>query len=230
LLPKPATENGFDKIVLKHAPSNTFAEIVPSCGAILYSFGVIYDNAPLNIIDHVETAADFEMNVRSSGFKSCKLSPFACRIDNGRYSFAGNEYELQKSPAETAALHGLLYNAKFEVLEHYADMERAGVSLVYSYSGADPGYPFLYDCFVTYELKEDNVLDIVTTIVNKDKGLLPIQDGWHPYFKFGGKIDALQLEFQSKEVMVFNDALIPTGETLPYDSFSVLTVINATVT
>ncbi len=119
-----------------------------------------------------------------------------------------------------SALHGLLYDAAFKVMNQYADETSAGAALKYSYTGSDGGYPFHYDCVVAYHLKKDNELTIVTEIINKDKGLIPMQDGWHPYFTLGGKIDGLFLEFQSKEILVFNDALIPTGELLPYHDFN----------
>jgi aldose 1-epimerase len=56
---------------------------------------------------------------------------------------------------------------------------------------------------------------------------MPIQDGWHPYFSFGGSIDDLQLEFQSKEMVEFNEALIPTGKLLPYQEYGALKKIGA---
>ena len=122
-----------------------------------------------------------------------------------------------------------MYDAKFEIVNQYADENSAGVELKYSYNGTDNGYPFHYDCMMAYHLKKENELTIVTEIVNKDKGLIPMQDGWHPYFTFGGKIDDLQLEFQSKEKMVFDGALIPTGEIIPYQEYGSLRKIGDTI-
>ena len=221
-------ENGFDKIVLKDTLSKTFVEIIPSCGAILHSFTVLHNTSLLNVIDHYESAEDFARNVTSNGFKSCKLSPFACRVNNATYRFGEKEYTLEKFLLNKNALHGLLYDADFAVMDQYADAASAGVALRYSYTGNDKGYPFHYDCVVAYHLKKDNELTIITEIINKDKGLIPIQDGWHPYFTLGGKIDELQLEFQSKEILVFNDSLIPTGELLPYQEFGSLRKISDT--
>jgi aldose 1-epimerase len=221
-------ENGFDKIVLKDILSKTFVDIIPSWGASLHSFTVFHDNALLNVIDHYDSAEDFSLNVTSKGFKGCKLSPFACRINNATYRFGENEYIIGKFLLNENALHGLLYDAEFIVMDQYADEASAGVALKYSYPGNDKGYPFQYDCVVAYHLKRNNELTIVTEIINKDKGLIPVQDGWHPYFTLGGKIDGLQLEFQSKEILVINEALIPTGELLPYQEFGSLKKINNT--
>lgn len=222
------TENGFHKTVLKDNSTQTSVEIIPSCGAILHAFTVLHNNSLLNVIDHYDSAEDFAGNVTTKGFKSCKLSPFACRINNATYQFGEKEYTIEKYLLNESALHGLLYDAEFAVTDQYADEASAGVALKYSYPGSDKGYPFHYDCVVAYHLKKDNELTIVTEIINKDKGLIPIQDGWHPYFTLGGKIDDLQLEFQSKEILVFNDALIPTGELLPYQEFGSLRKIGDT--
>jgi aldose 1-epimerase len=46
-----------------------------------------------------------------------------------------------------------------------------------------------------------------------------VQDGWHPYFTLGKKIDALQLTMHSKEQVVFDSEIIPTGEMKSYREF-----------
>jgi len=219
-------ENGFDKIVLRDTLSKTFVDIIPSCGAILHSFTVLHNDTLVNVIDHYDSLEDFTGNVTSKGFKSCKLSPFACRINNATYRFGEKQYTIEKFLLNNSALHGLLYDAQFIIVDQYADEASAGIALKYSYPGNESGYPFHYDCVVAYHLKKDNMLTIVTEIINKEKGLIPIQDGWHPYFTLGGSIDDLQLAFQSKEILVFNDALIPTGELLPYNEFETLKKIN----
>jgi aldose 1-epimerase len=121
-----------------------------------------------------------------------------------------------------------LYDVNYEIVNQYADEQSAGVELKYSYNGSDKGYPFQYDCVVAYHLKMKNELTILTEVINKDKGLIPVQDGWHPYFTFGGKVDELQLEFHSKEQVLFDDGLIPTGELTPYQEFGSLRKIGDT--
>ena len=216
------TENGFHKIILKDITAQTHAEVIPSCGAILHAFTVLLNGEPINVIDNYTSTDDFTDNVESKGFKSCKLSPFACRIKNASYHFGEQQYNLNKYLTSGNALHGLLYDAVFTVSHQQADDEKAIVSLVHHYHGTEKGYPFYYDCIVTYLLKKDNTLVISTEIVNKDKGLIPLQDGWHPYFTFGGSIDGLQLEFQSKEKILFDKAMIPDGNRITYQEFGSL--------
>ena len=218
----------FDKIILKDVAANTSVEIIPACGAILHAFTILHNGALLNVIDSYENTADFKNNVTAKGFKSCKLSPFACRIANAAYIFGTKKYTTEKFLLNGSALHGLLYDAPFTVTAIFADHKSASVTLQYKYAATDKGYPFKYTCAITYVLKKENALTITTTITNDDEGLIPVQDGWHPYFGFGGSIDKLQLEFQSKELVVFDDALIPTGALEPYQEFGSLKKIGVT--
>lgn len=212
-------ESGFEKAVLKDTVSSAIAEIIPSCGAILHSFSIQHNNSPLNVIDSYNDADDFKANCSSKGFKSCKLSPFVCRLKDGSYSFGQEEYKIEKFYLEQNALHGLLYDAVFNIVDQQSGPEKASVTMMHEYRAEDPGYPFNYDCMVTYELTTGNALSIITEIINKDEGLIPVADGWHPYFTLGGKIDDLQLEFQSKEILEYDEQLIPRGKLLPYQEF-----------
>jgi aldose 1-epimerase len=55
---------------------------------------------------------------------------------------------------------------------------------------------------------------------------MPVADGWHPYFTLGDRVDECQLEFQSKEMLEFDEDLVPTGRLIPYQVFGSLEEIN----
>ena len=215
-------------IQLQDMLTGTVSTILPSCGAILGGFIIEHRGEKLDIIDHYTDEEDFKKNVTAKGFKGCKLSPFACRIDEAIYRFGEEKYTLEKFLLKGSALHGLLYDAEFKVTDIFADEEKATVGLSFKYRGTDKGYPFLYECLVSYTLRADHSLTLLTTIINQDKGLIPIQDGWHPYFSFGKQIDELELEFQSIEILEFDEALIPTGKLTPYREFNSLRKIGGT--
>lgn len=210
----------FEKVILMDDESNTFIEVIPSCGGLLHAFSVLHEGYRINVIDQYAGKKDFLDNVTAKGFKSCKLSPFACRINNARYIFNGKEYILHKFLLDKNALHGLLYDAPFSVIHQEADENRAKITLQCDYRHNDPGYPFDYDAIVTYQFERHNALSISTTVFNRHSGSIPIQDGWHPYFTFGKPINDLQLEFQSMEMLEFNESLIPTGNLIPYSTFN----------
>lgn len=221
-------ENGFDKIILKDQDSGTTAEILPSCGAILHAFTIRKNDRVINIIDSYSSKNDFQENVTSAGFKGCKLSPFVCRIKNAEYSFGETQYRLEKFVQNSDALHGELYDRPFEIQSEHADETGASVTMKYHYDKEDPGYPFTYDCIVTWKLEGDHKLRVTTESLNLDEGLIPMQDGWHPYFSLGDKIDDLHLEFQSMEMEEFEN-LIPTGKKKEYDTFNSLKKIGDVV-
>ncbi len=221
-------KDGFQLAVLSDTDSGTSAEIIPSCGGILHSLNVLHHNDFINVIDNYESRDDFEQHVASKGFKSCKLSPFACRIKNATYQYGETTYQIKKFLLGENAIHGLIYDAGFSIAQQYANEESATLVLQYAYLGTDEGYPFNFDCLITYQLKKNNELTLTTEIINIDNQPIPIQDGWHPYFTLGKKIDELELEFNSKQQVVFDDQLIPTGQMDPYTEFGSLKKIGGT--
>ncbi|RZM19112.1 MAG: aldose 1-epimerase [Pedobacter sp.] len=220
-------EDGFDKIVLTDHSSDTSAVVLPCCGAILHAFTIKHHDALVNVIDHYNSKHEFDNEQESLGFKGAKLSPFVCRLNNGNYHFGESDHHIEKFYLGKNAIHGLIYDAAFVVVEREADIDGARVSMKYEYRKNDAGYPFNFDCTVSYTLEKNNRLTVKTIIVNKDEGLIPMADGWHPYFSFGGPIDELQLEFQSKEIVEFEE-MIPTGKLIPYQEFGSLKKIAAT--
>jgi aldose 1-epimerase len=56
------------------------------------------------------------------------------------------------------------------------------LTLQVQYQGEDEGFPFAYTCTVEYRLEQNGALSLTTTIKNESGGLMPISDGWHPYF------------------------------------------------
>ena len=219
---KNKIENGFDIMVLADEDTGTIVEVIPACGAILHSFAVMHNKKLFNIVDSYASKKEFEHEMEAKGFKSAKLSPYVCRMKEGKYNYGEKNYKVNKFYLGADAIHGLIYDAPFTITSQQADKEMAVLELLYHYQGNDAGYPFIYDCKVVYELKKNNSLSITTTVTNKDKGMIPVCDGWHPYFSFGGSIDDKQLEFQSKEILEFDNSLIPTGKLIPYQEFGSL--------
>jgi aldose 1-epimerase len=221
-------KNKFEIIVLLDTMSGTSAEIIPSCGGILHAFSVFNNNKEFNVIDQYASREDFLNNVASKGFKSCKLSPFACRINNAEYMFDSTTYQVTKFKLGDNAIHGLIYDADFSIIQQYAGENSATLILQHQYRGADEGYPFYFDCTLTYLLKKNNELTLTTEITNRHTTAIPVQDGWHPYFTLGKKIDDLELELKSLEQVVFDSKMIPTREIVPYREFAKPTIISTT--
>ena len=220
-------ENGFEKVILKDNSANTYATVLPACGAILHDFVSQGNGQEFNVIESYVSADDFKKNVEKS-FLGCKLSPFVCRINRGTYRFGEKKNKIKKFSLGKNALHGELYDKPFLITSETANELHASVTMKYEYRAEDPGYPFNYDCIVTWQLENDNKLSVTTECINKDEGLIPLQDGWHPYFTLGDAVDELQLEFQSNEMVEFNSELIPTQNLIKYIEFNSLKKIENT--
>ncbi len=221
-------EAGFEKVILKNDLTNNYAAIIPSCSAMLHEFVVEQNNELINVIDSYQSFEEFENHVVEKGFLGCKLSPFVCRMNNGKYTFGTKEYSIQKSLPAKHSLHGLLYDKAFTVTSETANELNASVTMKYEYRAENPGYPFNYDCIVTWQLERENKLTVITECINKDEGLIPMQDGWHPYFTLGDSVDDLHLEFQAKNMVEFNSELIPTKKLIEYTKFSSIEKIGDT--
>lgn len=217
-------ENGFQLWILEDG-QGTQAVVLPACGAMLHQFSIVHQGVVQNVIENYSDAASFDTAAESLGFRGSKLSPYACRMNKGEYHFGEASYKVTGFYLGNHAIHGLLYKAAYIILQQEVSEEKAMIRLKHSYEGTDPGFPFMYDCIITYTLKSQHRLFIETTIINQSGKLMPIQDGWHPYFKLGDSINDCQLEFQSKQVVVFNDELLPTGELSPYETYGSLQLL-----
>lgn len=213
-----STANNLNAVVLTDELTKTEASVLPQYGALLHSFSVVTEGKLTNTIDNYESREHLQ-NEMAVSFKGSKLSPFACRIPNGKYHFNGQDFEFQQKFVDGSAIHGLLYDKPFVTTDEYADNEKATITLHHEYRNEDPGYPFHYRCEVQYTLNSNNLLSVTTMLVNLSYMDIPVADGWHPYFKLGGKIDEWLLSFQADGMLEFGAGLIPTGRLLPFQEF-----------
>ena len=221
-------QNGFDIILLKDNNTETFVKIIPACGAILHGFTIVNQGKPINLIEYYEDLKDFKYNVEQGGFKGCKLSPFACRVKNATYNLGHKSYTFNKFMLGKSAMHGLLYDAEFRIVDQTVTEASATIVLLHQYLATDKGYPFNYDCEITYSLSTNNSLVIATKITNKSENSIPYQDGWHPYFKFNKPVDTLLLQFKSLHKIEMDDELIPNGAMTVYNQFETFKEIGNT--
>jgi len=212
-------EHDLDQVKLREESTGTEIAILPDYGATLHAFRVRRNDDFFNVIDNYHDLAELKREM-SKSFKSPKLSPFPCRISGARYHFDGKEYIFRNAFGDGTAIHGLLYDKAFTILQEEAGNTSASLTLEYIYKNDDPGYPHIYSCVVRYELHPDSLLEVMTTVTNLGTATLPIADGWHPYFQLGGRIDDWSLQFHAAAIVEFNEQLIPTGHVLPYDIFN----------
>ncbi len=212
--------NGFELVCLIDQSTGTYATFNPSAGALLHEFVIRENGDEINVIDNYASATELDRYLARS-YKGSKLSPFACRIPNGTWTYGNTKLEFTEKFKDGSAIHGLLFNKPFRVVDECANDEGASVTLRFHYQATDPGYPFSYLCEIRYTLQPGNTLQLETTITNLDDEEIPIVDGWHPYFNLGNPIDDYVLQFASAVMLEFSQSLIPTGKLLEEPSFQV---------
>ncbi len=192
--------------------------ILPQAGALLHEFSIPLGNRRIQVIDNYNNLADLKKNLTSS-YKSAKLSPFVCRISEGKYKFEGSSFEFPDKFNDGSSIHGILSDKPFTILEKKVLEDQAFILLEYHYKKENHAYPFEYLIQVKYTLKKAGRLYLQTTVKNLSSGRIPMADGWHPYFSLEGKVNDWLLSFHSIKNLAFNENLIPTGEIIETDTF-----------
>lgn len=204
-------------IILKDTVQQTAAEIY-TFGGLLNAFTVQLNGQAFNCIDGFSSIEAAIQNI-TNGFKSAKLSPFACRLHKGKFKWNDDNYTIEKFYLGEHAIHGILYDAPFEILTTHADDHHAAVGLRYKYEGTDKGYPFPFELLINWKLEVNHTLSVITTVLHHNKQSIPFADGWHPYFTLGNKVDDCSLQFDSDTQIEFDATLIPTDQELKDERF-----------
>ena len=144
---------------------------------------------------------------RCSGARGQTLIPWPNRLRDGRYTFAGTSGQLPLTePDRRNAIHGLVRWASWEVAERAADR----VSMTHTLF-PQPGWPFLLDLRIDYELG-DGGLTVRTTAINAGPEPCPYGTGAHPYLTLGTPvIDGLRLRAPGAVRITTDDRGIPVG-------------------
>lgn len=215
-----------DSVVLKEKQNNTEVEIY-TFGALLNKFEIEKAGSKINIIDGFSSTDDARKNITDL-HRSAKLTPFVCRLNQGKFSYNGKDYSIKKFNIGPSAIHGLVFDAEFAVSATHIDDHKATVTLHYDYNTEEHGFPFAFSVIVAYKLEADNKLTVRTTITNHAKEAFPLSDGWHPYFKLGNTINNAEMKLNVKEVVEFSPELLPTGQFFPYTEFQELQLLGET--
>ncbi len=208
----------FSIITLINTDTKHEAEIY-SFGALLNAFRFPFENSIINVVDGFSSPQDAKQNI-APFFRGAKLSPFVCRMKNGTYHFHGKDFKIEKFYLKEHALHALMYDAVFEIKRSTTDQESASVVLFHHYDGSDNGFPFEFDMEVEWKLSEGNMLTCKTTVSHTNPFAIPYAEGWHPYFSLDTSVDECYLQFDSKQMVEFDDTLIPTGNLVADERFN----------
>jgi aldose 1-epimerase len=217
-------KNNFQLIQIANPEKGIQVEISTK-GGLLNSWKTT-TGAPMEFIagnDFDKGWVNFEMN----GFRSGKMSPFSCRLENGAYQWGGQQYTIEKFFLGEHAIHGIVYDSLYEISHSQCLTNTASVTLTHQYLGTDKGFPFPYSIEIHWTINTDNKIKISTTITNHANNDIPIMDGWHPYFCLGGKVDEYKVTFNTMGKVEYDETLIPTGKINPFSEYNTGALIGA---
>lgn len=133
------------------------------------------------------------------------LMPWPNRIRQGKYSFAGADYQLTLSePALGNASHGLSCWTRWTVDEHSADQVRLHCDVV-----GQRGWPFELRTELSYRLTETGLV-VTMGARNIGKDAFPFGAGMHPYVSLGSTpIDEAVITLPGATRLTTDQAQIP---------------------
>ena len=136
------------------------------------------------------------------------LIPWPNRLRDGRYEFHGEQHQVPLSePDRHNAIHGLVRWSNWSVRQLQSHRVTVGHTL-----HPQPGYPFLLDISITYELSESG-LRVEFLIGNEGEDVAPVGAGQHPYLlPPGGSLDESVLQLPAETWLETDERQIPTGE------------------
>ncbi|MFD7749250.1 aldose 1-epimerase family protein [Streptomyces sp. NPDC059698] len=138
------------------------------------------------------------------------LIPWPNRVDRGRYTFDGTEYQLDVSEPELdCAIHGLVRWTTWRPVRQ----DPHAVTLAYGLHGST-GYPFRLDLAVTYTLDADSGLTVRVVARNAGTRPAPYAHGAHPYLTVGEPLDDCVLTLPGHRYQPVDERMLPSGPTL----------------
>ncbi|MDT0644061.1 aldose epimerase family protein [Zunongwangia sp. F363] len=141
------------------------------------------------------------------------IGRYGNRIAGGKFSLDGEEYTLPQNNGENT-LHG--GDKGFDKVIWKATPLEGKNALKLSYTSKDmeQGFPGQLETTVTYELKDDNSLNVEYKATTDKKTIVNLTQ--HSYFNLSGDFskDILdhKVEINADEFIPVNENLIPTGE------------------
>jgi aldose 1-epimerase len=118
-------------------------------------------------------------------------------------------------PMENIAIHGMVYNRKFNLTEEESDDTHCSAQLVIKIKpDTFEGYPFAVELSLTYTLREHS-FRIDFHLKNTGNTTAPFSLGWHPYFTFAQSLRDVFLKMESEKHVEVDEKLIPTRRLPP---------------
>ena len=160
------------------------------------------------ILNNIQIIKEFESVSSEKKYASSILFPFSGRVKKGKYTFNNTIHKLKINNPETkSALHGLVYNKKFKLLNYYSSEQSQTVSLKHNQTEREIGFPFKYSIILTYTFFK-NGIELNAHIQNNDHDPFPYSLGWHPCF-LSENLHESMLSINSSKKVIFDKDMSP---------------------
>ena len=161
------------------------------------------------IVENCKIITDLSPLKYQQTYASSILFPFANRVKDGKFHFLEKNYTLDCNEVEANnALHGLIYNKRFKLVDNEINSKYAKVLLSFEEKDPHSGFPFLYKIDLHYKLSM-TILEIDIKITNTGTEKFPFTLGWHPYF-YTSNISKSKLRFKSVQKVKSDNRNITT--------------------
>lgn len=213
----------FEKHELTNEKAGCKLSLVPGHGACVLE--AVYRG--VNILDGYQTPE--ELNINRWG-KNVLLFPFPNRMKDGRYVWRDEYFFFPiNDPSTHTALHGFGMAKKMKVTSLHCGEDAAQITCTYQDAGRNQAYPFLFSFSVTFDIHIDGTMQVEMSFSNDGVPPIPVGFGWHPYFKLSEKVDTVELQLPTCQLVGIDQQMIPTGKRYDYDDFASQRRIGTTV-
>jgi aldose 1-epimerase len=164
--------------------------------------------------EEIDIVWGYSGGAHKKGGQGDVLIPFPGRVAEGRYSFDGRSFQLERNDKEGPnAIHGFVRTLPWKVRDVLANGVTFDLSLDATAYGRK-GYPFSLAISVTYGL-DHRGLSCSFAVQNVGRQAAPVGVGFHPYFTVGtALIDEADAKIPCAGYVEFNERLVPTGTIL----------------
>lgn len=175
-------------------------------------------------VGNFEIVGDPTQHGQSGSYVGSTLAPWANRVAGGTWMLDGQPMSLTvNEPARNSALHGLVADKAWSVVDHQDSKLTLGYRL-----DASAGYPFELELEVSYEIAATGLI-VSSRVINHSSARAPFVMAFHPYFKLAAET-VLVNEFS--QYLIADSNLIPVGKVAPiqelgFDADGQLRVIGA---
>jgi len=194
-----------NQLVISHSNTDFEAIIYPNLGASLQQLRI----EKVSLLDGI--SCDNEgLNGYAGAYNSSFLFPFPNRIAKGKYAFEKKSYQLVcNENGRENAIHGCIDHTVFTLESKKCTSTHAEVTFNYKHRKKVVGFPFKFDCLITYRFTKASVA-ISLTVNNTDSASFPYGFGWHPYFLMDNFNESI-LSFDGDSQIDCDLEMIPNG-------------------